>query len=151
MTQPSQNPKSNAYLRTRVLNARPEELRLMLLDGAIRFGRQALSGLDAKDLEKMFDGLGQCRDIVAELLGTIRSEPDPQLAENVRNLYSFMFRELMDVGFERDAARLTKVIELLEYERETWALLCEKIAKERAEGTTAAPSGASRSGVSVQA
>ena len=28
---------SNAYLRTKVMTASPEELRLMLLDGAIRF------------------------------------------------------------------------------------------------------------------
>ena len=128
------NAKSNAYLRTRVMNARPEELRLMLLDGSIRFGRQALEGMQAKDLERLFDGLGQCRDIVAELLSTIRDEPDPELARNVRSLYSFMFRELIDVGMERDEVRLRKVIELLEYERETWAMLCDKLARERAAG-----------------
>lgn len=126
------NAKSNAYLRNRVMNARPEELRLMLLDGSIRFGRQALEGMQAKDLERMFEGLGQCRDIVAELLSTIRDDPDPELARNVRSLYAFMFRELIDVGMERDEPRLRKVIELLEYERETWAMLCDKLARERA-------------------
>lgn len=147
----TQNAQSNAYLRNRVLNARPEEIRLMLLDGAIRFGRQAQAGIEAKDIEQMFDGLSQCRDIVAELLGTVRDDPDPELAQNVRGLYSFMFRELMDVGFERDGKKLAKVIELLEYERETWAMLCEKLAAERASAGPSAPAEQRTTGVSLQA
>ena len=41
--------ESNAYLRTKVMTASPAELRLMLLDGAIKFANQAREGLQAKD------------------------------------------------------------------------------------------------------
>ena len=36
----------NEYLRTRVLTASPEELRLMLLDGALKYAMQAREGLE---------------------------------------------------------------------------------------------------------
>ncbi len=123
------------YLKTRVMTATREELRLLLLEGAIRFANQGLTGLESGDLEQAIDGISQCRDIVAELLGSIREEPDPELAENVKSVYAFMFRELAEVGFQRDADRLREVIRLLEFERETWVMLMEQIARERQQHT----------------
>ncbi len=126
---------SDEYLKMRVMTATREELRLLLLDGAIRFANQGLAGLESGDLECAIDGIGQCRDIVAELLGSIREAPDPELAENVKAVYAFMFRELAEIGFQRDADRLREVIRLLEFERETWVMLMEQIARERKQNT----------------
>lgn len=131
---------ANAYLRTRVMTATPEELRLMLLDGAIKFARQAEYGLDNKDYEASFAGFSQCRDIVLELMRTIDDKHDPDLANRVRSLYAFLYTELVEASFDKDKPRLLKAIELLEYERETWKLLMDKLAEERgtAPTTTAA-------------
>jgi flagellar secretion chaperone FliS len=122
----------NEYLKTRILTASPEELRLMLLDGALKYGAQAKEGLERKDFEAAFNGFTACRNIVTELLTTIRDTPDPKLAEQVRALYSYMFKLLVEAGFEKDAQKAQTVIELLQYERETWVLLMEKVAGERA-------------------
>lgn len=122
---------ANAYLRTKVMTASPEELRLMLLDGAIKFARQGRDGLDHRDYEASYNGISQCRDIVMELITTIRPEVDPDLCQRVRALYTFMYTELVEASMEKDVARVDKVIELLEYERETWALLMEKLAEDR--------------------
>jgi flagellar protein FliS len=127
---------ANAYLRTKVLGAKPEELRLMLLDGALRFAGQARAGLAAKDYEQSFNGFSQCRDIVMELMTSVRTDLDPELGERVRSLYAFMYSELVEASFERDADRLDKIVELLEFERETWRLACEKLAAERAADPT---------------
>src|ERR1043165_7415674 len=80
-----------AILPTRVLTASPEELRLLLLEGPIKFAHQGRRGLADKDYEASFTGISQCRDIVLELLTTIRPEYDPELAERVRALYTFMY------------------------------------------------------------
>ncbi|GJM19200.1 MAG: hypothetical protein DHS20C14_14130 [Phycisphaeraceae bacterium] len=122
---------TNAYLRTRVMTASPEELRLLLLEGALRFANQAKAGLESKDFEAALAGFSQCRDIVLELLTSVRPEHDPQLAERVRSLYTFMYSELVSASFDKDIPKLAKVIELLEYERETWVLLMDQVAKER--------------------
>ena len=43
MSKPQDN--ANAYLRTQVMSASPAELRMMLLDGAVKFARQGRQGL----------------------------------------------------------------------------------------------------------
>jgi flagellar secretion chaperone FliS len=126
--------EANAYLRTQVLTAPPEKLRLMLLDGSIRFLHQAIEGLRARDFEASYNGISQARAIVLELATGIREDTDRELAERVRSVYMYLYRELIDASFNRDVARLEKAAELLRYERETWAMLIEKVAAERASG-----------------
>lgn len=141
---PSSTAPVNAYLRTRVMTASPEELRLLLLEGAVKFALQGREGLTAKNYEMAFAGVSQCREIVLELLTTIKAEPDPALAENVRAVYTFLYTELTWVNHERSTERLDKVIQILEFERETWVMLMQKLAEERA-GTAASPAGANSS------
>ncbi len=138
---PRVSAQANAYLRTRVLTASPEELRLLLLDGAIKFANQGKEGLLHKDFEASYNGFSQCREIIIELLTSIRSEPDPALAERVKALYTFMYKHLVEGVHEKDITKIDAVIELLNYERGTWVLLMEKAANERA-GEHALPAAA---------
>ncbi|MFG0305902.1 MAG: flagellar export chaperone FliS [Phycisphaerales bacterium JB040] len=128
---------ANAYLQTKVMSATPEELRLMLLDGAIKFAIQGRDGLAARDFEQAYLGFSQCRPIVLELLNTIRDDQDPDLAGRVRGVYTFILSELIQGAHEKDVPRINKVIELLEYERETWVLLMRKLATEKKPGQSA--------------
>lgn len=130
---------ANAYLKTKVMTAPPEELRMMLLDGVVRFAKMAKFGMENKDYEKIYEGFKQSRDIVLELINTINPEPDPQLAETVRGLYVFIFGELAKASLNKDMERLDKAIELLEYEQETWAQLLVKLAEDRQAGIVNAP------------
>lgn len=122
----------NAYLRTKVLTASPEELRLMLLDGAIKFLNQGIEALQKKDYEGWFNGMTRCRNIVLELLNSISANIDPDLHRNVTSLYTFLYTSLVEANLERDIAKGKKVLELLEYERETWLLAMKKLSDERA-------------------
>ncbi len=124
--------EANAYLRTQVLTASPEQLRLMLLDGSIRFLQQAIDGLSDKDYEASYNGITQARAIVLELATSVSAEVDHELAERVRSVYMYLYRELIDASLNRSISRLEKACDLLRYERETWALLMEKVATERA-------------------
>ena len=72
---------SQAYLRTKVMTASPAELRLMLLDGAIRFAEQAKRGYETKDYELSFEGTTKAQAIVLELLEKETGETYPELAE----------------------------------------------------------------------
>lgn len=122
---------TNAYLRTRVMSASPEELRLMLLDGAIKFAHQAREGLNTKNFELSFNGFSQAREIVMELINGIRDDAEPELANKVRGVLLFLYRELMEASFQKSVTKVDNVIRILEYERETWVLAMEKIAGER--------------------
>ena len=145
---------ANAYLRTKVLTASPEELRLMLLDGALKFARQGREGLAARNYEASFNGISQCRNIVLELLTTIRPEYDPELCDRVKGLYTFLYTELVEASMQKSVPKLDGVIKLLEFERETWVMLMERLAAERATAPSDSPTGAphaTRPSLSLQA
>lgn len=113
------------------MSAAPEELRLMLLDGAMKFTLQAIEGLKQKNFEMSFNGFSQGRAIVLELATGIKEDADPELAERVRSIFLFIYRELMDASFAKDAAKAEKALELLTYERETWVMAMQRAAAER--------------------
>lgn len=146
--------QANTYLRNRVLAASPEELRLMLLDGSIKFCRQGREACAKGDHEGQYNGVTQCRNIIFELLTSLRSDLDPQIAGNLKALYTFLYTHLTEASHERDLAKFDKVIQLLEYERETWTLLMDKLKEEKSAGKIApeAPQAADapRRAISVQ-
>ncbi|MBX3381151.1 MAG: flagellar export chaperone FliS [Phycisphaeraceae bacterium] len=131
---------ANTYLRTRVMTASREELRLLLLEGAIKFVTQAKEGLLARNFEQVFQGTDNARNIIVELITSVQSAPNPELAEKVRSLYTFFYVRLTEASFEKSIEKFEEVIGLLEYERETWVLLMQKVASEKSSDEIAAPS-----------
>ncbi len=129
---PQADPPISPYLRTRILTAPPEELRLLLLEGALKFTAQARDALAARNFEGVYLGVTKARDIILELMLSIRPEHNPALADRVRALYSFLYTHLTEASFEKDDAKFAKVLELLEFERETWALALARLAQDRA-------------------
>lgn len=127
----TQQASSMAYLRTRVMSATQEELRLMLLDGAIKFARQGRDGLAKKDYEASYNGFTQARSIVLELINSMRPEVAPELCQKLSSLYTFIYTEMIEASLEKDVSRADEAIRLLEYERETWLLLMEQQACEQ--------------------
>ncbi|RMD60969.1 MAG: flagellar export chaperone FliS [Planctomycetota bacterium] len=121
----------NPYLRTKVLTASPEELRLMLLEGAIRFARQGRDGMARKDHEATYQGLSQAKAIIMELINALRPEVNPELCQRMTALYVFMYKRLLEANLEKSVEMIDEVIELLEYERETWVMLMDKLRQER--------------------
>jgi len=120
----------NAYLRSKVMSASPQELRLMLLDGAIRFANQGREALATKNFEVSFNGFSSCREIIIELLTSIRANLNPELASRMKALYSFMYKHLVEGVHEKDFTKIDSVIELLTFERETWVMAVQKAADE---------------------
>lgn len=122
----------NEYLRTKVMTASPAELRLMLLDGAIRALEQARIGILEKDYEQSYLGSKQCRAILTELISSVSPEVDPVLCERVCSVLTFIYNDFVTAMSERDADKVAALIPLLEYERETWAMVIDQLTAERA-------------------
>ncbi|TVQ77458.1 MAG: flagellar export chaperone FliS [Phycisphaeraceae bacterium] len=129
---------NNPYFRTKVLTASQEELRLLLIEGALRFARTGRDGLASKDFEKVFEGFSQARDIVSELLTGLRPDQAPEMCTNLSAIYNYIFRLLVRASLEKDLAAADEAIQRLEYERETWVMVMEKLAQERT-GKNGAP------------
>ena len=120
----------NAYLRTKVLTASPAELRLMLLDGALKFAQQGKAGLENKDHEAAFDGISRCQAILMELINALKPEVEPEMCERLAALYTYLYSRLVTAAGDRDPAVVDEVLELLRYEHKTWSMLLEKLVDE---------------------
>ena len=142
------NTNANAYLRTKVMTASPGELRLMLLDGALRFAQLMRDGLEKKDHEKIYEGSSNCRAIVTELITSLKPEVDPKLCERLNSIYTFIYSRLVEAMSEKSVDILDEVLRLLEFERETWAMLLENLA---ASGATENPSEGASNGAMPRA
>jgi len=127
---------NNQYLRTKVLTASPEELRMMLIEGAIRFARTGREGLCEKNYEKSFEHISQSKAIVMELINALRPDQDEELCTKLSALYTYMYRLLTDANVQHELEPIDEAIKLLEYDRQTWKLLMEKIVEERSAGTS---------------
>ena len=114
------------YLESKLLTAPPQRLQLMLIEGAIRFGRQAEEALRRGEPTAAAAPLLRVIDIVGELLAGAR-EKDSELNQRVADLYLFLFRRVSEAKINNDATALAEVLRLLEYERETWQLVCDKL------------------------
>lgn len=125
----------------------------MLFDGALRFASLARAAIEANQPEQTYEGVTRCQAILLELINSLQSEHDPELCSNLSALYTFMYTRLMEACNQRSTDIVDEVISLLQYERETWLLLMEKLAAENASAAAAFPTGtadAPNSGISVQ-
>jgi flagellar protein FliS len=132
----------NPYLRDAVLTATPEQLQLMLYDGAIRFCNQARDAIQRKDFEASYERLTRAQNIILEMQNGLRHDVNPELCGRVASIYGFLYRKLLDANIHRSIADIDDALRVLQVERETWQILVEKVARVRESGqdlTTADP------------
>src|SRR4051812_40903886 len=120
------------YLRTEVLTATPEQLQLMLYDGAIRFGEQAKIALENKQYDESYALITRVQKIVTELTCSLRHDMYPELCGKLASLYSYAYRNLIEANIHRKVEALDEALNVLRYQRETWAMLLADLGKQKA-------------------
>lgn len=114
------------YLESKVLTAPSYRLHLMLIEGAIRFGRQASEALRRGDQLAAATPLLRVIDIVGEMLAGVRQQSS-DVNKRLTDLYWFLFRLASETKIHSDAEKLAVLLRLLEYERQSWQMLCDKL------------------------
>lgn len=123
---------SGEYVRNVVMSASPEQLQLMLYDGAIRYGLRALDAIRGKDREAAFNALDHAQRIVLELNHGLRPEANPELVARIVSLHNFVFRKLVEANVEQAEQPLDDALTILRHQRETWAMLIDRVRLLRA-------------------
>jgi len=121
------NQAENPYLRDAVLTATPEQLQLMLYDGAIRNASQARDAIAGKDFEKSFERLTAAQTIILEMQNGLKHDVNPELCGRVAALYNFVHRKLVDANVNRDPSAIDDALRVLRLERETWQILVDRV------------------------
>jgi flagellar protein FliS len=127
------NPQAaQQYLRTKILTATPEQLQLMLYDGALRFGEQARAALADNNYEQSYQLICRVQRILAELTASLKHDVAPELCGKLAALYNYAYRKLIDANIDHQPQSLDDALKVLRYQRDTWAMLLEQLGKQKA-------------------
>jgi flagellar protein FliS len=126
------NQAAQNYLRAKVMTATPEQLQLMLYDGAIRFAEQAKVALGKKDFEASYNAISRAQKIIAELSGALKHDVAPELCAKLGGLYNFVYRKLLDANVGHEIGAVDEALDILRYQRETWSLLLNQLGQQKA-------------------
>jgi flagellar protein FliS len=109
------------------MNASPIDLRLMLLDGLIRRIDEAGVALHDAQTAVALEAFAKARAIAEELESGISEDGGSDLATQMRNLYAYLHRLLVEARVERCHTRLDEARKLAEFEYETWSMLNHRL------------------------
>ena len=117
----------NKYVEYAVQTASGAQLLLMLFDGAIGFGRQAIVAIEQKNYEVAHHNIQRVHAIVSEFMITLdRTAPvsPPLLA-----LYDYLLSRLITANVKKDQAIVAEVIGFLTEMRVMWADVARQLPK----------------------
>jgi len=120
---------ANAYKNQQILTAPPEELTLMLYNGAIRFVNESIQALDHGDAAKSHTANLRAQDIVREFMYTL--DMKYEISKNWMALYDYIEFCLIQGNIKKDKSQLEIAGQMLTELRDTWAEAMKKARQER--------------------
>ena len=109
----------NAYKNQQIMTASPEELTLMLYNGAIRFTNESIMAMEQGDVPKSHAANLRAQDIVREFMATLDMKID--LSQNWLALYDYIEYSLIQGNIKKDKTQLENAKDVLTGMRDTWA------------------------------
>ena len=113
-------PAPNAYRESAVLTATPEQLVVMLYDGANRFLTQSAIAMRDGRAGLAGEKLRRAEAIIDELLATLDMSVG-EVAERLQALYLFFKEHLIAARIEQSPAKVEEVARLMRELRTAWA------------------------------
>ena len=116
---------ASEYLEARVLTASPQELHLMVVDGAIRHATGAQQALESSDFETSHFALNRSREFVMELISGLAEDKATEIVTQLKQLFGFAYRQLNEADLQHDPQKVGDALRVLELHRDTWRELIE--------------------------
>ena len=142
---------ANTYQQANLFTANPIRLIIMCYDGAIGSLRLARQYYLAKDYEAKAKALQKAMDIIHELNGSLDMEKGGAIAANLRSLYLYMIRILMEGDIKKDVTMFSEVIRMLEELESAWKEIAHAQVAEERPGAYPFPAASTRQCAASQA
>lgn len=125
------NPYLNQYKKAQVQTASPEQILIMLYDGAIRFLNQAKVHMQNSDIEQSHTNIIKAQRILTEFMSSLDMDLGGEMAENLFNLYEYLHHRLVQANIKKDTEAIDEVLEHLRGLKATWEEAIKIAAKEK--------------------
>lgn len=111
---------SDRYRTDAISTQERGKLIVLLYEGAIKFLKVARQKLQEGDYALKGVYIGKAQDIVAELDNSLNVEAAPEIAHDLRALYSFIYRRLNEANVERSVEKIDDCVGLLKELAQAW-------------------------------
>jgi flagellar protein FliS len=116
-----------SYRKIATQTASPGQLILMLYEGVIRFLERAQAGFELEDPVEynttINNNILRAQDIIRELDCSLNVELGGQLALELRRLYNYFDRLLLEANLRKDPKGVVEVIRRITVLRQAWATM----------------------------
>ncbi|MFT9494674.1 flagellar export chaperone FliS [Anaerosolibacter sp.] len=106
------------YKQNNIMLASPQELTLMLYNGAIKFANQAILAIDEKNIPKAHEAIVRASDIIIHLNSTL--DMKYEVSNGLSQLYDFITHQLQEANIKKDKQILVELLPILTELRDTW-------------------------------
>ena len=114
-----------AYQNSKILTASPQELTLMLYDGAIKFCNIAMMSIEKNDIQNAHTNILKAERIIQEFRATLNEKYST--AKDFDVMYEYISRRLIEANFKKDTEILTEALGYIKEMRETWKELMKSV------------------------
>lgn len=123
------NNAAEAYKRQQVMTATPEALTLMLYNGALRFMKEGLEAMEAKEWEHCNNSLQKAQKIILEFQATLKMEYD--ISKQLMPLYDYVYHGLVEANMKSKPEKVTECMDIIRELRDAWAQAMKTARQER--------------------
>lgn len=106
------------YKTQQVMTASPQELVMMLYNGAIRFVTESIRAIEAKELSKAHEANIRAQNIVRELMNSL--DMNNEVSQGLYQLYDYLEFRLIQANVKKDPEQLEEAKTMLTELRDTW-------------------------------
>lgn len=106
------------YQQVQAQTASKPKLLIMLYDGAIRFVRSGMEGIDEQNIEKTNTNFCKAQAIIHELISALNF--DYSISNDLLRIYDYMVNQLIIANVQKSTDSAKEVLEHLTELREAW-------------------------------
>lgn len=106
------------YQQTQLQTASPAQLLLMLYDGAIRFVKFGIEGIEDRNIEKANNFLCKAQAVIHELIAAL--DHKYEVSSSLLQVYEYMVYQLIQANSKKDSEPASEVLSYLQELREAW-------------------------------
>jgi flagellar protein FliS len=76
--------------------------------------------------------ISRVQKIITEMSSSLKHDVFPELCGKLAALYNFAYRKLIEANVDHKLESLDEALDVLRFQRETWAMLLDQLGKNKA-------------------
>jgi flagellar secretion chaperone FliS len=105
--------RSKAYQETAIQTSSPTKLVVLLYEGAIRFLRESVAAIEAKNFDRKRQSIDRAVAIVQHLQSSLDTTKGLQVAADLDKLYGYIGTRILEGSTKLETAPIEEAIKLL--------------------------------------